>query len=701
MTKLITTELSAIVPVDPDAAQSILKFVTQYWIHEASESLSLDTDNESILNQIINNIINSYSDAQPALGKSGLGIKQAELSGFKNQLALWQKGSIDWESSSQLNRFLLYENLIFTEIREVFVDADPTSLPKTLLTLRDSLDYDTLGLIDNLTGLILGLSKKYSSKKLVKLIRDRIKYLYPDTAQLLATGAAGGETLLYGQDYELPNGYGDLQTAIQNILTKHPKLTKVEGYELTLDGKGLQGLNAENASDYSQYQVLTKRLKLEAYRCLMANLAMNEGEPFKVSNLHRNMLSDGIYIPPDLMPSANFNGFAQEITLDSGAKGVAYLSKFGEPLNKSIRGFVTNNDSYEQHSTSRVCTYIDPVSVGLSVNYVYTQKAETTKKTQRYGGTLGIISDLDTYRNSWMKDVKALSSAIISSKGSKQAIRPMIIRRGVLGLLCELGYQVAPRTGEKGNSTILQGKSVATFAITTVRLRHVVTAPAKYNPAVNATQEKPDTIAKYLSSVKKIIISYPGKDAQPQSHELSLSTLPNNDEGRKLWTALVGYLALLGLQFKSHPDNYNLVDSTELQREQLFKVPNGNATSQTLWVDVHNRMLNAYIKQQVKFPEGQTFKAFRKLKATKAFADYMDSVKSELSSSNIDKFVRQGAAVAGKQLGHAAARRGTPTGDLALSYYILPSVVESYYLLVDATPTGKIAKSLKSGTEND
>ena len=697
-------------------SDDILRYLGASWATEGVVGLD---ENDSIYQQICDFTVEAYAKAEEALGLNGIGLKKIEIAAFEKQQNLWHTGALDFDNARQLNAFNRCQALVLGEIRNVYLDYEDKYLTANMRAMRDCLSPESLELIDYYSGLQLRLSnKKYYTKKNIKILVSRLRKLIPELNTVLVGANKPVQVINREQEFELSHGYSDLLTQMDNLLVNYPNATRVQDHERTLDFAGESLVKKTNPTDYTLYTELTKRLKDEAIRSLHTNLAFNEGEPMRVLSLRSTMKSDGVYIPPNIMPSANFTGYAIEVDT-KGKFDVEYLSPFKEPLDKIPRGNVVMNPAYQEGSKIFVCTYIDPVSKVQSRNYIYTKAADTVKRSNRYEKILSLIDNVDEYRAKWLQDIKTFAIAaktyIADNGGSLAALQTRVkiketpparipiktIRLGVLGLLCELGYQLAPRTGEKGNATMVDGEKVYTYALSTLKLNHLESFPENFNPAY-AARLKDQTGTKTLikpSQVQKLILAYPGKDAQKQQHLISKQTLGGDADAKSTWDALTGYLMLLADQLYTQQVETLDQPLAKLLNQQLFKVPNANATTSPLWVDADNKMLLAYLKNEIGFG-GQTFKAFRKLKATKVFKEFMDNAKDNLTTDNIDKIIMLGAKQAGMALGHAAAK-GTTSGDMALNYYIIPQMIKYYYELIGAEPSGKLKSVIESVSKDD
>jgi hypothetical protein len=692
-------------------SNDILRYLGASWATEGDVGLD---ENDSIYQQICDFTVEAYSKVEEALGLNGIGLKKIEIVAFEKQQNLWHIGALDFDNARQLNTFNRCQALVLSEIRNIYLEYEDDLLTENMKAMKYCLSPEQLELIDYYSGLQLRLpNKKYYTKKNIKILVSRLRKLIPELNTVLVGANKPVQNIDREQEFELSPGYTDLLTRMDNLLVNYPNATKVQGYSRTLDFAGEGFLKEASPTDYKLYSELTKQLKAEALRSLYTNLAYNEGEPMRVLSLRSTMKSDGVYIPPNIMPSENFTGYAIEVN-NNGKFDVAYLSPFKEPLDKIPRGNVVMNPAYQAGSNVYVCTYSDPVSRMQSKQHVATKGADKDKRINRYEKILDLIDNVDDYRSKWLRDIKTFATMVkqynTANGGSLAALQTRVkrsetpptplpikdIRIGVFSLLCELGYQVAPRTGEKGNATEVNGIKVPTYALSTLKLDHLESSPTDFNPAYAARLNDQTGVKTLIkpSQVQKLVFTYAGKDAQRQQHLISKQTLGGDADAKATWDALTGYMLLLSDQLYTQQVQKLDHPLSKLLQQQIFKVPNANATSNPLWVDVDNKMLLNYLKTRIGFG-GQTFKAFRKLKATKVFKDFMDNAKDSLTTDNIDKVVMLGAKQAGMALGHAAAK-GTTSGDVALKYYIVPQMVSYYYELIGATPNGKIQSVIKS-----
>jgi hypothetical protein len=339
--------------------------------------------------------------------------------------------------------------------------------------------------------------------------------------------------------------------------------------------------------------------------------------------------------------------------------------------------------------------------------------AGTVKKNlERFDQMRNILTNLPTYRDRWMKDLKRLATGLdkyntqlLKSATSKRAGRPTpppasVWRLGILAMLCEIGYQAAPRTGEDGTSSVEKGtgKRINTHALSTLKFVHLKTDPITAHPVNRAVSDAPLSMDEV--HIRAISFAYRGKAAEPQQHTFTDTPSDGDTVSRKLLMQVMReYLNFQAIVFKLDQAQDEKTRE-DLMRYALFRIPNSrsnNIEDSGAWIVVINKIINNYLKTNVKFPS--TFKQFRKLKATKVFMDYMDSVKGELTAGTIEQHVRQGAGMAGDALGHAASKTKAQ-GTMALQYYIDAMTILKYYQELDISPSKSISNLIKDNIQD-
>lgn len=328
-------------------------------------------------------------------------------------------------------------------------------------------------------------------------------------------------------------------------------------------------------------------------------------------------LGNYVALPMSILP-VGFTGMVG-LEMTKTSYKLAFYSEFGEILTKPPTGVVVMNRHYTRGSTENVCKYMIPWSAGKSINHLYTREAHVAKRIERYEGASRVVDNIKALRAKWVKGLKSTDT-----------------KTQILAAMCEIGYTCAPRTGEVGNGTVIDGKKHSTYALTTLLVKHVI-----------------------VQSKNLIFIKYLGKAAEIQNHEISGTDVVTKQIIRILTQLVEG----------KNPD------------DPLFTYPSlrGKYNGQA---PVTNRMLNDFLK---KLPMlDQTFKVFRKLKATVSFKEFIDKALADngdkpWTDAQATKTVLAASVYAGTKLGHAATKGKTPSGRMALQYYILTQYVVGFF----------------------
>lgn len=665
--------------------------------------LTLQMEEDSLIDTGLEEILKSITASKSVLTRNGFGIPADVCNSLVRQLKLWLDGRIDWDVAAQEARFQAAITTFFLYLQEVLFDTEEEDLNKYQLQIRQQFDPDELVFMKAILGYILNLGRKYQSVRVVDAIIKTAKELFPDIKTLIFQ-----QTSEETPDYDTPADYESQVSTLKSILERNSIQTIPDPMMggLLATYSGLEKLKQSNEGDYKQYLAIHKFLNAEAFKAIISDI-VNDcegiGQPWDA--VHRRVTKyNQVYIPTSHYPDGNWTGIIEVIKTERGDYGVLYRSPFGEPLKQQPVGNIEMNPSYTKGSTQFIARYVVPNSRSLTKNYIYTLEAVKTKNLDRFSETRNILDKVDSYRAKWMKDIKALSTALDSYQAKVQKAKsdkvdsikgPTSIqwRKGILATICEIGYQAAPRTGERGTSSIDKGSNsrVPTYALTTLTLKHLVVDPAELNPINWADTDKLMTSADY-NKINSISFNYRGKAAEPQYHTFTDTVTDGDTNSRRiLMRTLRSYVGQLATGYAESD-----MDKTVIAKQNIFKIPAARSSGLEPindWIVVVNKHVNGYLKS-LGFPSTFTFKMFRKLKATKEFMDYMDSVKSQLTQDNIDNHVMHGASLAGRALGHAASKRKA-TGTMAMQYYIVSAIVLEYYQAINATPGKRIANLIK------
>lgn len=690
---------------DSTALYSLIRSVALYY------KAILEEDEETA-RELIRACINCTVESKSILGKEGIGIPAGVANEFVKQLKMWADQRINWDNELHARRFdnvaeeyLLY---LYTVILEM-PDEDLNVRQSEILAHFEESEFI---LLRSMLGYALNMGSTYGRAVAIENNLTANAQLFPEDKAFYTKYIDS----LTEDGYERPADYELNETSARNILEQN-SITTIEGDDLLPTFEGLKDLATKNPEQYKQFELVRKFLRVQAYRAIVANLVYdNEGSPTPWNIVHRQVTTrEQVYIPRDIFPNAEWTGLVEaQRTQSSSSYAISHKSPFGEELKQVPIGNVQMNPKYTKGSTEFVCRYVKPTSQGQSVVYAYTLGANKEKNLARFDQMRTILANVDKYRATWMKDLKRLSVAL--DKYGDQLVKhataknpasvkitaptPPIWRQGILAMLCEIGYQSAPRTGEDGTSSLDKGtgKRITTYALSTLKLAHLKTEPVGAHPVLRAVSDEPLSMDDAVA--RTIVFMYRGKAAEPQQHTFTLTPSDGDTVSRKLlMTAMHGYINVLANAYKLDAQEHGHTKD-EIMRTALFRIPNkriGDNPDIESWVNVINKTINAYLKNTVKFPS--TFKQFRKLKATKVFIDYMDSVKGELTEGTIEHHIRQGAGLAGDALGHAAGK-SKAQGTMALQYYIDAMTILRYYEELGIDPSNGIGNLIKDNIQD-
>lgn len=699
--KIIGTKTTASIK-DAEHLYGIVRAVSLYYgaVIEEDPDVACEMAGESALALVA---------SKPILGKTGLGIPATIANAYVRNAKLWSKDRINWDNELQHatfeNAVEEYHLFLYTVLVEGGDDLSESQ--KHLFDLFDSAER---ALIKSMLGYILNMGRTYSRAIMVENTLKAIAQVFPENIKYFSDYI----DTLEEDGFEKPADYDIQSTAARNILEQNDIVT-VEGDDLLPTHNGLIELSKRNPEQYKQFQEIRKYLRYQAHRAIIGFLVYDsQCQPQVWDRTYKWVTTrEGIYIPRDVFPNEGWKGLVEaQRTKDSSTYGIVHKSAFGEDLNKVPVGNVEMNASYEKGSVNFVCRYVKPNTKEQTINYIYTMAGTVKKNLDRFDQMRNILTNLDKYRGTWLKDLKRLATGLdkynaqlIKTATSKRAGAPTppsvsVWRLGILAMLCEIGYQAAPRTGEDGTSSVEKGtgKRITTHALSTLKFIHLKTDPMTAHPVNRAVSEQ--ALSMDEAYIRSITFAYRGKAAEPQQHTFTDTPSDGDTTSRKLLMQVMReYLHFQAIAFKlGQMDDEK--DRDDLMRYALFRIPNSrsnNVQDSSAWIVVINKIINNYLKSNVKFPS--TFKQFRKLKATKVFMDYMDSVKGELTAGTIESHVRQGAGLAGDALGHAASKTKAQ-GTMALQYYIDAMTILKYYQELDISPSKSIGNLIKDNIQD-
>lgn len=676
-----------------------------------------DEDDENQVEKALTILVGILAEQKDAYGKGKLGIPVKVTTAFTRQMKAWLSGDLDWEDEAQYERYESAVSEFLLYHYEIFVETNVGELTPERANLVAEISEEERSIIHSMTGMLLGMGRKYNTARMIE-------------NTLLANAQIFSEDLdiykkfvdpLFDEGYFRPDDYTFKLEYLATIL-KRNEVETVDQDPYLPTAKGRHLLKENNPADYAIYVEMKKYILDQANRAILGDLVADSvGVPQIWSKVYARVTSrsDAVYIPRDFFAGSSWTGLVRAIKVHGDKNySIQHLSPFGEPLKQNPVGNIVMNPNYESGSTEFVATYVVPNSKGSSKVYVYTVGAVRVKNKERFDSMREILQNLDTYRNKWAKDLKAFARTLSkydpttiskdATKSTKKSVTPPTAeqwRRGMLAMLCEIGYQAAPRTGEKGNSTLMSsGQRQSTYALTTLKIGHVHLTPESLNPLIRVAgnPNRPKKLGDGLDRLEKLVFMYKGKAAEPQQHIFTRQTKDGDSLIRSdLMSALGSYINLINMSVYEDKSEATALD---VAKQNFFRIPTAKRMGIRTtggWIVILNRHVNQYLKRDLKFPD--TFKVFRKLRATSIFMNYMDSLGDGLNAETINHHVNVGAAMAGSELGHAAAK-SRASGTMALQHYIDAQTILGYYATVQASPSKKIANTLKynlSESKND
>lgn len=702
---LSTKRISTTAALDNDSTiRSIVRLIAlNYFDYHRPEEY---TDED--VNKILKRILELVKELKPSL--KILGIPVAVTTAFASQTKMYLDDRIDWDDARDVKR---YENAIeefYLYLYEILVEVrNPKELSDKQRELYNAIDDTERLMVHCMLGYLADMGPKYKRAKMIVNTLKANANIFREDEDIMGVYRDAISEDGYTKPVDYQRNLDELAALI-----KRNKLKTVEGDEYTAINASLILLKEKNNPEYKRYNQLRKFLIVQAHRAIVGDLVWGcMGEPQRWDVVYRRITRGdaGVYVPIDQFPNEQWKGVVEATNLD-GDYSIVHRSPFNEPLDKPVIGNVVMNPAYEKGSSVFVATFVVPTSGGTK-QYAYTSSTTKSNNAERFKQTREIIDNLDAYRQRWLTHLSQFATALEAFENAleanaksttkvKREVKPLtagLWRKGMLAAICELGFQVAPRTGEKGNSTLVNGKRVSTYALTTLQLRHITTTPTNLNP-LYANESKGEEIGK----LSKLILSYPGKANESQSHTITarVSSGDNATARRNLIKILDSYMRISSMSIQQSAKK---LSKAELQNQAFFKLPNmrNNNTGTAIqnadgWAEILNRHVNHYLKTDIGFPS--TFKMFRKLKGTMVFMREMDKVKDKLTKANIEQYMISAGITAGDELGHAAAKRKAGC-DMAMKYYIDSSAILSYFALIGATPTKKVESWVRGNIVED
>ena len=418
----------------------------------------------------------------------------------------------------------------------------------------------------------------------------------------------------------------DFIKPLEKIVTK---VTKKTGTILTRD-EALR-LKKNNIEVFREYMRLRKQYNLVWKDEMNAYIVKTKQKMVPYKDVLAYLNSKKIDHP--LLPG--FTGLID-------ANGKAYTSA-GKAINGGIpakgSGFhVQMNPEYNPKTDDGyVFTTINDGTSEVS-QHVYTTDFRQQKNSKKFLMVEELMGTMEKIHATWQSFLKR-------GDMSKPCVQATVL---------ELLYQFSARVGTKGNSTVVNNKTVSTFGISTLQARHFKVAGTK------------------------ITIVYQGKDSVRQAHFLDASAGP---EAKFLVKNIK--LLLAGKQ-PSDP-----VFQYELPNGRVRPITGGEVTG---------------MLRRLGGPEGVTAHKLRHVKGTKIFMDLVAANKAKMkpgmSQGEADRLFKQFASQVGAQLGHVrgVGKQQKVTPNTAVKSYIDPGVMISFYDQLELRPPRSL-EAIRKSTE--
>ena len=287
-------------------------------------------------------------------------------------------------------------------------------------------------------------------------------------------------------------------------------------------------------------------------------------------------------------------------------------------------GEVTMNPAWEDDEKTYYCTYLAPGAAKPSK--LYQANVVQERKSAKFDATRLMVDSIESFRAKWVRAMKGSSPSSVPA------------------LLCEIAYLVSPRIGTEGNSTKIEGKSVSTYGISTIRTKHV----------------------KFRGTT--CVITYMGKAGEKQQHIIPSDTPTNKIVVRKI-RELVADRA---------PNDFVFVDDDNK--------PVGSR-------------INPYLKS-LGVPDKFRFHGFRKVRGSVVMKEFLNTWSAKSATpKEVNDFVQEGLKAVGAQLGHFS--NGQVTGATALKSYVDGDLLYSFFLARKVRPSPVIEKAIKESRSEE
>lgn len=292
----------------------------------------------------------------------------------------------------------------------------------------------------------------------------------------------------------------------------------------------------------------------------------------------------------------------------------------GLMLGQKLSGEVRMNPQYNpDEDNAYVCTFHAPFAAAPA--RAYTSEYRSGSSKGKYDTVNAVLPKLDSLTKKWLPGLAKVGKS----------------REGVLATLCEFIYVTSARVGNKAAETA--GKR--TFGATQLQARH------------------------FTEKGSKIIVTYVGKSAGRQKHNISTSST----RGRRLGDAL------------------NKLLEGKTGTDPVFEFEG---------LVVSGAMINKYLVR-IGFPKGFTIHKLRTAHGTQmatALLKESPFKKGTATEKEVNKWIETEMIKIGAALGHASGEK--VTANTAIANYIAPGLLEDFYSKLGLRPSAKIQKAIDS-----
>lgn len=349
--------------------------------------------------------------------------------------------------------------------------------------------------------------------------------------------------------------------------------TVLEEWRATAKKKG------GNLPEHQLYLDLRRQRRDIAAKAI-ANIIRSSGKPFLDVDIVRSKLG---HVQHDIP-----NWFVGQID----DKTNYYTTDGLELLNKPL-GEGSMNPKYEPGSTVYYCQYKAPFAQNFS--NIYTKKARTQGRVQKFDMIQNMLPDLDKYVKKWLPDL---------AKGPGTL-------RGTAACICEIIYQTSARIGSTRSNTAGE----TTFGISTLQRRHInyndVRAIFKYKGKKNVDQRH---VIKFKDQRTEMLADSLGEfiaDRGKQEHVFTFRGKPLSNNQINEYLRSIGFPA----EFTIHA--FRKLRGTSMAKKLMDKCPLGRTAKEA---DV-----NKWIQQQCeKIGKELGHISGEKVTASTAIANYID-----------------------------------------------------------------------------